>query len=147
ITRMLVAWSNGDESALDKLAPAVSQELHRLARRYMRGENPGHTLQTTALVNEAYVRLIDASHVTWQNRVHFFALSAQIMRNVLVDYARSRRNLKRGGGALKVTLDDGLAVSPQRDANLVALDEALNALATINPRQSRIVELRFFGGL
>ena len=147
ITQMLMAWSDGDQAALEKLAPFVSQELHRLARRYMGRENPGHVLQTTALVNEAYIRLIDASQVKWQNRAHFFALSAQVMRHILVDFARSGRNLKHGGNAPHVSLDEAAVVSPQPDGNFVAIDEALKSLALLNPRQSRIVELRFFGGL
>jgi RNA polymerase sigma factor (TIGR02999 family) len=147
ITQMLLAWSNGDQAAFEKLTPLVSRELHRLARRYMGRENPGHTLQTTALVNEAYVRLIDASHVKWRDRAHFFALSAQIMRRILVDFARSHRNLKHGGHARPVALDEEVVVSPEPDANLVAVDEALEALGIVNPRQSRVVELRFFGGL
>jgi len=147
ITQMLMAWSDGDQAAFEKLAPLVSQELHRLARRYMGRENPGHVLQTTALVNEAYIRLIDASQVKWQNRAHFFALSAQVMRHILVDFARSDRNLKHGGNAPHVSLDDTAIVSSQPDGNFVAIDEALKSLALLNPRQSRIVELRFFGGL
>ena len=147
ITQMLMAWSNGDQEALQKLAPLVSQELHRLARRYMGRENSGHVLQTTALVNEAYIRLIDANQVKWQNRAHFFALSAQVMRHILVDFARSDRNLKRGGEVQHVNLDEAVVVSPKPDGQLIAVDEALRALAGLNPRQSQIVELRFFGGL
>jgi len=147
ITELLVAWSNGDEAALHKLAPVVSRELHRLAKRYMEAENPGHTLQTTALVNEAYLRLVDASQVKWQNRAHFFALSARLMRHILVDFARNHHSLKHGGNAQQVTLDDALLVSSEPQDDLVALDEALSALAALNPRQSRVVELRFFGGL
>jgi RNA polymerase sigma factor (TIGR02999 family) len=142
-----MAWSNGDQEALQKLAPLVSQELHRLARRYMGRENSGHVLQTTALVNEAYIRLIDANQVKWQNRAHFFALSAQVMRHILVDFARSDRNLKRGGEVQHVNLDEAVVVSPKPDGQLIAVDEALRALAGLNPRQSQIVELRFFGGL
>jgi len=147
ITQLLVAWSQGDESALEKLMPMVYNELHRLARRYMGGERAGHTLQTTALVNEAYLRLVDSSNVRWQNRAHFFAVSAQVMRRILVDFARSRRRRKRGGSAFQVSLDEALVVSDERDADLVALDEALNALGEVDPRKSRVVELRFFGGL
>ncbi len=147
VTGLLVAWSNGDQAALEKLIPLVYAELHRLARRYMRRENPGHTLQTSALVNEAYLRLIEAHRVRWQNRSHFFAVSAQIMRRILVDFARARRNLKRGGGARRVSLDEGLVVSPQRGADLLALDEALERLSALNARQSQVVELRYFGGL
>ena len=144
---MLLAWSNGDKSALERLIPVVHNELHRLAHRYMNRERPGHMLQTTALVNEAYLRLIDTSHVRWQNRAHFFAVSAQLMRRILVDVARSRNYLKRGGNAVQVSLDEALAISPERDTDLVALDEALEALAAIDERKSRVVELRFFGGL
>jgi len=147
VTGMLVAWSNGDESALEKLIPLVHEELHRLAHRYMNRERPGHMLQTTALVNEAFLRLVDSSHVRWQNRAHFFAVSAQLMRRILVDFARSRNYKKRGGDALQVSLDEALAISPARDADLVALDDALNALAEIDERKSRVVEMRFFGGL
>jgi RNA polymerase sigma factor (TIGR02999 family) len=147
ITQLLVAWSNGDEAALNKLTPVVSRELHRLAKRYMEREDPGHTLQTTALVNEAYLRLVDSSKVKWQNRAHFFALSAKLMRHILVDFARQHRSLKHGGDAQQVTLDEALIVSSKPQASLVALDEALSALAVLNPRQSRVVELRFFGGL
>lgn len=147
VTAMLVAWSDGDKSALERLIPLVHDELHRLAHRYMNGERPGHMLQTTALVNEAYLRLVDSSHVRWQNRAHFFAVSAQLMRRILVDFARSRNYLKRGGDAVQVSLDKVLAISPEPDADLVALDQALNALAAIDERKSRVVELRFFGGL
>ena len=147
VTEMLLAWSNGDKSALERLIPVVHNELHRLAHRYMNRERPGHMLQTTALVNEAYLRLIDTSHVRWQNRAHFFAVSAQLMRRILVDVARSRNYLKRGGNAVQVSLDEALAISPERDTDLVALDEALDALAAIDERKSRVVELRFFGGL
>ena len=147
VTGLLLAWSNGDQAALEKLIPLVYAELHRLAKRYMRRENAGHTLQTSALVNEAYLRLIEAHGVHWQNRSHFFAVSAQIMRRILVDFARARWNLKRGGGARQVSLDEGLVVSPERGADLLALDEALEKLAVLNARQSRVVELRYFGGL
>lgn len=147
ITRLLVAWSDGDESALAELTPLVYGELHRLAHHYMGGERTGHTLQTTALVNEAYVRLIDWKSVRWQSRAHFFAVSAQLMRRILVDFARSRGYLKRGGGAHALTLDDAAFASDEKGADLVALDEALSALAKIDARQSKVVELRFFGGL
>ena len=147
VTEMLVAWSNGDESALERLVPLVHDELHRLAHRYMNREGPGHMLQTTALVNEAYLRLVDSSHVRWQNRAHFFAVSAQLMRRILVDFARSRNYLKRGGNAVQVSLDKVLAITPEQDLDVVALDEALNALAAIDERKSQVVELRFFGGL
>jgi len=147
ITELLLAWSNGDKEALEKLTPLVYQELYRLARAYLRGERAGHTLQTTALVNEAYLRLIDATRMRWQNRAHFFAVSAQMMRHILVDFARARRNRKRGGGMPQVTLDEALTVASGRSAELVALDDALIALARLDERQSKVVELRFFGGL
>ncbi len=147
VTEMLVAWSNGDESALEKLIPLVHDELHRLAHRYMNREGPDHMLQTTALVNEAYLRLVDSSHVRWQNRAHFFAVSAQLMRRILVDFARSRNYLKRGGNAVRVSLDKVLAISPEQDPDVVALDKALTALTAIDERKGRVIELRFFGGL
>lgn len=147
VTGLLLAWSDGDQAALEKLIPLVYAELHRLARRYMRRENAGHTLQTSALVNEAYLRLIDAHRVRWQNRSHFFAVSAQLMRRILVDFARARQSLKRGGSASQVSLDEGLVVSPERRADLLALDEALERLGALNVRQSQVVELRYFGGL
>ena len=147
VTQLLLAWTAGDRSALDKLMPVVHQELRRLAHYYMRGERSGHTLQTTALVNEAYMRLVDSSRVQWQNRAHFFAVSAQLMRRILVDYARSRGSAKRGGAAVQVTLDPGLAISPEREPDLVAVDEALSSLAVVDERKSQVVELRFFGGL
>ena len=147
ITQMLLAWSNGDQAALEKLAPLISRELHILAKRYMLRERPGHLLQATALVNEAYLRLIDANQVKWQNRAHFFAVSARMMRRILVDFARSHQKLKRGGRTPQVTLDEAVIVLPEPDANLAAIDEALNALAALNERQSQVVELRFFGGL
>ena len=147
VTGLLLAWSAGDQAALEKLMPLVYAELHRLAKRYMRREYAGHSLQTSALVNEAYLRLIDAHGVRWENRAHFFAVSAQIMRRILVDFARAKRNLKRGGGAQQVTLDEGLVLSPERGADLLALNEALEKLAVLNERQSRVVELRYFGGL
>ena len=147
ITGLLRAWSDGDQAALDKLTPLVYAELHRWAKRYMGREHAGHTLQTSDLVNEAYLRLINAHGVRWENRAHFFAVSAQIMRRILVDFARARQNLKRGGGARQVTLDERLVVSPESGADLVALDEALGRLAVLNQRQSQVVELRYFGGL
>lgn len=146
ITRLLVAWGQGDQSALEELSPLVHSELHRLAHRYMSRERPGHTLQTSALVNEAYIRLIDWKNVRWQNRAHFFAVSAQLMRRILVDFARHRRYLKRSGGA-RVSLTEAAAFTVDRDADLVALDEALIALAEVDPRKSQVVEMRFFGGL
>jgi RNA polymerase sigma factor (TIGR02999 family) len=147
ITQLLLAWGQGDLTALERLMPLVYEELRRLARRHMNRQRPSHTLQTTALVNEAYLRLIDSSQVQWQNRAHFFAVSAQLMRRILVDFARSRKSLKRGAEARQVTLDDSLEVSSDRGADMIALDDALNALAEMNPRQSQIVELRYFGGL
>jgi RNA polymerase sigma factor (TIGR02999 family) len=151
ITQWLVAWSNGDQTALDQLIPLVHEELQRLARRYMRQErrreHHGVTLQTTALVNEAYIRLIDAGNVQWESRAHFFAIAAQLMRRILVDYARSRNRVKRGGAAQRVELEEAAFFSVERAPNLVALDDALNALAQIDERKSRVVELRFFGGL
>ena len=147
VTGLLQAWSGGDQAALEKLMPLVYAELHRLAKRYMGHEHAGHSLQTSALVNEAYLRLVDAHGVHWQNRTHFFAVSAQIMRRILVDFARARQNLKRGGAVRQVTLDEGLVVSPESGADLFSLDEALERLAALNPRQSKVVELRYFGGL
>ena len=147
ITRLLVAWGDGDEAALEELTPLVHEELHRLAHHYMGGERVGHTLQTTALVNEAYIRLIDWKNVRWQSRAHFFGVSAQLMRRILVDFARSRGYQKRGPGALAVSLAEAAFVSDEKGADLVALDEALKSLAKLNARQSEVVELRFFGGL
>ena len=147
VTQLLVAWGNGDPTALDQLMPLVYSELHRLAHRYIKRERPGHTLQTSALLNEAFVRLVDQREVLWQSRVHFFAIAAQMMRRILVDYARSRQYLKRGGGAKEVSFNEELVVSRQRSADVVALHDALNELAAIDERKSRIVELRFFGGL
>ncbi|HEV2827278.1 MAG TPA: sigma-70 family RNA polymerase sigma factor [Pyrinomonadaceae bacterium] len=147
ITRLLVAWGDGDQSALEELAPLVQEELHRLAHHYMGRERPGHTLQTSALVNEAYIRLIDWKNVRWQNRAHFFAVAAQLMRRTLVDFARDRRYLKRGGGALQVSLSEAAALTVQRGADIVALDEALTALAEVDRRKVQVVEMRFFGGL
>ncbi|HEX4950509.1 MAG TPA: sigma-70 family RNA polymerase sigma factor [Blastocatellia bacterium] len=147
ITQLLVAWNQGDAAALEQLTPLVQAELHRLAKRYMAAERPGHLLQTTALVNEAFLRLIDWQNVEWQNRAHFFGLAAQLMRRVLVDYARARQREKRGGDVLRVSLSDATNVAVERGADLVALDEALQTLEQLNPRQSRVVELRFFAGL
>ena len=147
ITRLLVAWSEGDESALDQLAPLIHAELHRLAHHYMSRERPGHLLQTSALINEAYIRLIDWKNVRWQNRGHFFAVAAQLMRRILVDFARDRQYLKRGGGTLLVSLTDAASFVVQRGEDFVALDEALTALAEIDPRKVRVVEMRFFAGL
>lgn len=147
VTQLLVAWGNGDEAARDELMPLVYQELHRLAHQYMKRETPGHTLQTSALVNEAFVKLVDQKDVHWQNRAHFFGIAAQLMRRILVDHARSRQYLKRGGGAHHVSLEEAAIVSQERAADVVALDDALTSLAAIDERKSRIVELRFFGGL
>ncbi len=147
VTQLLIQWSNGDKAALDKLMPLIYEELRQLARHYMNRERVGHTLQTTALVNEAYLRLINRKQVHWQNRAHFFAIAAHLMRSILVDHARSHAYAKRGGGARKISLDEALAVSQQRAADVVALDDALKRLAEIDPQQSRIVELKFFGGL
>jgi RNA polymerase sigma-70 factor (ECF subfamily) len=147
VTQLLIAWSEGDRSALEKLTPLVDQELHRLAHYYMRRENVGHTLQTTALVNEAFLKLINQRHVHWKNRAHFFALSAQLMRRILVDHARSRQYAKRGGGAQRITFEEALVVSGEKGSDLVALDEALTKLTGIDPRKGKVVELRFFGGL
>lgn len=148
ITQLLVAWGDGDQSALNELAPLVHSELRRLAHHYMGRERPGHTLQTSALINEAYIRLIDWKNVRWQNRAHFFAVAAQFMRRTLVDFARERQYLKRGGGdAVRVTLGEAAAFTVQRDADLVSLDEALIALAEVDRRKAQVVEMRFFGGL
>ncbi len=144
---LLHAWNRGDESALNKLVPIVYDELHRLAHRYMVRERVGHTLQTTALVNEAYLRLMDADKVQWHDRMHFFAISAKLMRSILEDFARSRGYQKRGGDMLKVTLDEALVISSQPDQDLVKLDEALTSLAEFDSRKAKVVELRFFGGL
>jgi RNA polymerase sigma factor (TIGR02999 family) len=146
VTRLLIAWGNGDETARDQLMPLVYTELHRLAHQYMNREQVGHTLQTSALVNEAFLRLVDQKDVHWQNRAHFFGIAAQMMRRILVDYARNRGYAKRGGDARQVSLDEGMLVSERRSAEIVALDEALKNLATIDERKSHLVELRFFGG-
>jgi RNA polymerase sigma factor (TIGR02999 family) len=145
VSSLLRAWTDGDQHALEKLTPIVYEELHRLARYYMNGERSGHSLQTTALVNEAYLRLTDYKRMRWENRAHFFAVSAQLMRRILVDHAR-RHNLKRGAGVQHVSLED-TAVVRERDDDLVALDEALQALARFDRRKAEVVELRFFGGL
>jgi len=146
ISKLLRAWSDGDQSALNGLTPIVYEELRRLARHYMRQEHPGHTLQTTALVNEAYICLVDYKRMQWQDRAHFFAVAAQVMRRVLVDHARSH-NLKRGAGVPHVVLDEVAVVSGDRTGDLAALDDALNALARFDPRKVQIIEMRFFGGL
>jgi len=147
ITQLLAEWSDGNQTALDKLYPLVYDELHRMARRYMNREPKGHTLQTTALINEAYVRLVDQKHVHWANRAHFFAISAQIMRRILIDHARRHAYAKRGGGAEKISLDETAIVAKERAPDLLVLDEALNRLAEIDPRRGQVVELRYFGGL
>ncbi len=147
ITQLLEAWGNGDQQALQQLTPLVYRELHRLAERYMADERPGHTLQTTALVNEAYLRLVDVRGVSWQNRAHFFALCARTMRRILIDFARSRQYQKRGGDAVAVAIEDALEVLEQPTVDLVALDDALNDLARLDARKTQVVELRFFGGL
>jgi RNA polymerase sigma-70 factor, ECF subfamily len=147
ITQLLVAWNNGDAAALERLTPLVQAELHRLAKHYMAGERQGHILQTTALVNEAFMRLIDWRNVEWQNRSHFFGLAAQIMRRILVDFARARRREKRGGDALMVSLSEAAHIAQEQSADLVALDDALQELEKLDPRQARVVELRFFAGL
>jgi RNA polymerase sigma-70 factor (ECF subfamily) len=147
VTRLLRAWSDGDEAALARLVPLVESELHRLAGSYLRRERPGHTLQTTALVNEAYLRLIDDSAVLWQDRAHFYGVAAQLMRRILVDHARRRRKLKRGGDPLRVSLADAENAVPESSPDIIALDEALSSLAKLDPRKSQIVELKFFGGL
>ena len=147
LTRLLQSWSNGDERALEELTPIVYRELHRLAGRYMAGEKQGHTLQTTALVNEAYVRLIDWKNVQWQNRAHFFAVSAQLMRRILVDYARSHQYAKRGGGVRPIELDEALAVSSENLSLIVQIDLALERLVSIDARSAEVVQLRYFGGL
>ena len=146
VTQLLVAVSNGDREALDKLLPLVYDELRHLANRYLRRERPDHTLQATALVNEAYLRLV-AQHVSWQNRAHFFGVAAEMMRRILVDHARNHQAAKRGSGGVKLALDEAIGVSNEQAAELIALDEALTALAEFDPQKSRIVELRFFGGL
>jgi len=147
ITQLLQQWSNGDQEASGKLMPLLYTELRQMAHRYMRRERPDHTLQTTALINEAYLRLVDWKNIRWQNRAHFFAVCAQLMRRILVDFARSRKYLKRGAGMHVLRLDEVPEVSHHRAAEIIALDDALQRLAEIDPRKSRIVELRFFGGL
>lgn len=147
MSQLLRDWSNGDQSALDKVMPVVYEELRRLAHHYMRRERPGHTLQTTALVNEAYMRLADYKKMRWQSRAHFFAVAAQVMRRILVEQARSKNFAKRGGGAEKISLDETAVISAGRSAEVVAVDEALTELESWDPRKGKIVELRFFGGL
>lgn len=148
ITRLLIEWNGGDREALEKLVPVVYNELHKIARRHLRGESPGRTLQTTALVHEAYLKLIDQTRINWQNRAQFFGVAAQIMRRILVDHARKRGRHKRGGEMIKISLDEGrIDVSDERAAELVALDEALKKLAEEDPQKAKLVELRYFGGL
>jgi RNA polymerase sigma factor (TIGR02999 family) len=147
VTELLADWSKGDQEALNKLIPLVYDELHKLASRYLRRERSDHTLQTTALVHEAYLKLVDQKDANWQNRVQFFAVASQLIRRILVDYARRHRASKRGGSYYKVTLDEGLVSSGERDAELLALDEALDRLAAFDPQQSRVVELLVFAGL
>jgi RNA polymerase sigma-70 factor (ECF subfamily) len=147
ITELLISWSDGDRAALDQLLPLVEAELHRLAHSYMRRENPGHTLQTTALINETYLRLVDERCVRWQNRAHFFGIAARVMRRVLLNYARDRRRLKRGGGARKVSFSEAMALTDDDLVRLLELDEALDRLALLDERKSRVFEMRYFAGL
>ena len=147
ITQLLKAWSEGDNVALGQLTPVVENELHRIAHRCMAREKPGHLLQSAALVNEAYLRLVDIQAVSWQDRAHFFAMCARLMRRILTDYARSHNYQKRGGGVVHLSLDEGLLVTPEKEGDIMALDEALTQFALLYPRQSQVVELRFFGGL
>ncbi|HTT63625.1 MAG TPA: sigma-70 family RNA polymerase sigma factor [Bryobacteraceae bacterium] len=147
VTQLLQAWSAGEEGALERLVPLVYEELHRLAQRYMAHERPGHILQTTALVNEAYVRLVETTQTNWRDRAHFFAASSQVMRRVLVDWARSRQALKRGGEMRPLELEEALAVETEPDAQIIALDDALTALTALDSRKGQVVEMRFFGGL
>ena len=147
VTQLLVAWGNGDQEARDQLMPLVYAELHRLAHRHIKRERPGHTLQTSALVNEAFVRLVDQREVQWQSRGHFFSIAAQMMRRILVDYARKRRFAKRGGNQLQVTLNEDIVAAKQRSADVILLDDALKQLAEVDERKSKVVELKFFGGL
>lgn len=147
VTQLLCQWRDGDPNALEKLIPLVEPELQRLAHHYMSRERPGHTLQTTALLDDAYLQLAGKSHVQWENRAHFFAVAAQLMRRIMVDHARQRQTLKRGGGAIRVTLDECAAVTQTRAAELLALDEALEKLAAADQRKAKVVEMRYFGGL
>jgi len=147
VTQLLVDWSAGNQAALEQLMPIVYDELHRLARRHMARERPDHTLQTSALINEAYLRLVDQQGLQWQNRAHFFAVAARVMRHILIDHARSYHYAKRGAGAQKIALDEAVVFTEQRAAEFVALDDALDTLAELDPRRSEVVELRFFGGL
>jgi RNA polymerase sigma-70 factor, ECF subfamily len=147
ITELLAAWSEGDEESLERLFPIVEAELRRIAHNYMRGENANHTLQTTALVNEAYLKLVNQREVSWQNRAHFYAISANLMRRILLNHARDRKAQKRGGGVADVTLENSVIMSPEKSAEIIALDEALENLEKFDQLKSRIVELRYFGGL
>ena len=147
VTQLLLDWSRGDQAALNKLLPLVHEELRRLAHHYMRAESPNHTLQTSALVNEAYLRLVDQGDTHWQNRAHFFGIAAQVMRHILIDHARAQRRLKRGGDVQHVPLDEAVVMAPERADELIALDEALTQLEEADPRRSKVVELRYFGGL
>lgn len=147
VTQLLQAWSAGDEEAFERLMPVVYAELHRAAHRYMARERSQHILQTSALINEVYLRLVDVPKISWQNRAHFFAISAQLMRRILIDFARSRRSRKRGEDAVHLPLDEALIVCHEPRADLIALDDALKNLATVDDRKSRVIELRFFGGL
>lgn len=147
ITQLLINWAQGDKGALDQLVALVYPELRRMAKRHMNRENPAHTLQTSALINEAYLKLVDQQNVEWQNRAHFFAVAAQVMRHILVDHARTLNYAKRGGGAPKLPLDEAAALTQQRASQLIALDDALRDLAALDERRSQIIELRFFGGM
>jgi RNA polymerase sigma-70 factor (ECF subfamily) len=147
VTQLLVDWGNGNQAALDRLMPLVYTELRQLAHRYMRRERPGHTMQTTALIHEAYLRLVDQNQVRWQHQAHFFGIAARLMRQILIEHARSHTRAKRGGGVGTISLDEAAVVSQMRAMELLALDDALERLAAIDPRKSRVVELRFFGGL
>lgn len=147
VTRLLVGWKQGDKDALDQLIPLVYHELRQQAARYLRNERAGHTLQTTALINEAYLRLVDQKNVNWQNRAHFFGIAAQLMRRILVDHARTKKRAKRGGSDVRVSLGEVMATAPTQELDIVALDQALDRLARLDAQQSRIVELRFFSGL
>jgi RNA polymerase sigma-70 factor, ECF subfamily len=147
VTQLLLDWRNGDQTALDRLMPLVYEELRRIAAHYMRNERQGHTLQTSALVNEAYLRLVDHENIEWQNRAHFFGVAAQAIRRILVDYARTRNYQKRGGGARQVSLDEAATVAEEHEAEMIELDDALNELARIDERKCHVVELRYFGGL
>ena len=147
ITQLLVDWNNGDKSAMERLLPLVEKELHRLAHAYMRREDPNHTLQTTALINETYLRLVDQRRVQWQNRAHFFGIAAQIMRRILLNYARDQNRQKRGGKAIHVSLTEALIMPDEKDREIIALNDALDRLEAVDERKARVVELRFFGGL